>query len=160
MMTRYKFDLRFIRLPDGVDVPDNFSLRCIGTELPKREANAADPVNIHGFKISQPDDETASGDLPVTMFETEDMATFRMIESWRSLNGDLQTGVQAPRSRVMADFRLDLLNRQKLAVWTFDLFDCFIIDNDLGSLDATDNTAKMTDINVTLRYQNFSSRPA
>lgn len=158
--SRYMFDLSFTRRPAGVLIPNDMGIRCLGTNIPTRIANEADEIYVHGHRISQPGLEDSSGQLTLTLFETEDMATAQMIATWRNLNRDNDSGIQAPRTALTADLRLRLLNRGKQTNYSYDIRDAFIVDEDKGALDATQRNGIMGDISVTLQYDHFVEGPA
>jgi len=156
---RYMFSTQFVRRPTGVDVPTDFNLRVVGTNVPKRTANEPDEIFMHGHRISQPGVESSEGELSLTMFETVDAAVFNMISQWRELNRANDSGVMAPRSLVTADLRLKLLNRQKLPYYQYTIYDAWIKDVEVGALDGTARNGIMSDVGITLQYDHMVEGP-
>jgi len=79
----YRWNVSFTDPPSAVDVPDNFNLQCISTNIPKKNAVDTVEISIRGHKIRRPAIMDDSHQIQLTFFETTDNAFSNFLKSWR-----------------------------------------------------------------------------
>jgi len=143
---------------------DQVNLRAVSFEIPKRSGNSLE-INIRGAKVKQPGDYDYSGQVTLTLAETEnDILAHNLIREWREVIIETNTNSQHKKKEIEAIVHVSRLNRQNYLAtgdgsaggsalntsWT--LYGVFLEDYELGDLTDTGDIIQPT---ITLSYDFF-----
>jgi len=132
------------------------NLRAISAEIPKRTGNSLE-ITIRGHKVKQPGDYDYSGQITLTLVESDDQGPVHdFIRAWREYIIGTNTGYQYKKKDIEGIVRLTRLNRQNSAdsSWGTDwlLKGVFLEDYELGELTETGDIVQPS---ITLSYDYF-----
>jgi len=135
---------------------DGVNMRAVSFEIPKRSGNSLE-INIRGAKVKQPGDYDYSGQVTLTLAETEDDAfAHEQIRLWREAIIQTNTNSQERKEDVEIDIIIYRLNRdntvsRKLGT-RWKLRGCFLEDYELGDLADAGDVIQPT---LTISYDYF-----
>ncbi len=130
------------------------NFRAVSFEIPKRTGNSLE-INIRGQKIKQPGDYEYSGQVTLTLAETEeDRLAHVLINNWREAIIQTDTNSQERKSDIEAIATITRLDRRGVPVpeasWT--LIGVYLEDYELGDLNEDGAPIQPT---LTLSYDYF-----
>jgi len=136
---------------------DKINLQAVSFEIPKRSGNSLE-INIRGAKVKQPGDYDYSGQVTLTLAETEnDALAHKLIRTWREVIIETNTNAQSKKSDIEATVTVQRLNRQNKAIPNSDtgwiLYGVFLEDYELGDLTDAGDVIQPT---MTLSYDYFT----
>ena len=131
------------------------NFRAVSFEIPKRSGNSLE-VNIRGQKIKQPGDYDYSGQVTLTLAETEDdAAVHALIREWREAIIATETNYQLKKSDIETTATIFRLNRQNEPMTNaggWELIGVYLEDYELGDLNEEGAVINPT---ITLSYDYF-----
>ena len=131
------------------------NFRAVSFEVPKRSGNSLE-VNIRGQKIKQPGDYEYSGQVTLTLAETEqDAGIHNLIRVWREAIIETNTNSQLRKSDIESLATITRLDRRGIplpgeAKWV--LVGVYLEDYELGDLNEAGDVIQPT---ITLSYDYF-----
>jgi hypothetical protein len=134
---------------------DKLNLRAVSFEIPKKSGNSLE-INIRGAKVKQPGDYDYSGQVTLTLAETEkDQLAHNLIRGWREAIIETNTNAQMRKSDIECVVIIKRLNRQnQLAqgATSWKLWGVYLEDYELGELTDAGDVIQPT---ITLSYDFF-----
>ena len=130
------------------------NFRTVSFEIPKRSGNSLE-INIRGQKVKQPGDYEYSGQVVLTMSETEDdQLAHRLITQWREAIIATNTNSQLRKSDIESQVIIRRLDRRNVPipglVWV--LIGVYLEEYELGDLNEEGAVIQPT---LTLSYDYF-----
>jgi len=153
----FQWNISVVRQPKVATFPNDLNLRAVSVDKPKA-APAMIEVSVRGHKIKQPGISTTGGTITLTLLETVDMKVTNFIRDLREAQFEQGTGIQAPRSDVDFDLKLEQLDRQNEPIWGYILIGCIIEDYDTGG-QLADQASDIVKPTMTIGYTWFVEGP-
>jgi len=152
----FRWNLNFITLPSGLaDAPssEDINVRCETTEVPKA-TNQSIEVITRGHKIKQPGITDYTNTLTFTFVETVDNAIHNLLRSWQELVWETRSGNSVQRSELTGKILLQRLDNTNKAIWQYTIFDAYLEDHDMGTLDSSSEVMRPS---MTVSFNFFES---
>ena len=132
------------------------NMHAVSFEIPKRSGNSLE-INIRGAKVKQPGDYDYSGQVTLTLAETEkDTNAHNLIAGWREAIIETNTNRQKRKEEVECIVLIKRLNRQNMLTSTvttqWKLWGVYLEDYELGELTDAGDVIQPT---LTLSYDFF-----
>jgi len=127
VQTLYRWQIRFVTKPKGINIPEDIEIRAISTQAPKATPNHIQ-VKVAGHTLNFAGKMEKSGSIPLQLVDGTDAGVEDVFMQWYNAywsgDGKDTTGKQAKTEDLKADIDLIMLDGDDNPTKTYHLIGC------------------------------------